>query len=173
MYIRLFAATDSSPAATFALGYTRALMALAPVRVVSLTGGYQGAWAPYARLLATPMEGRMVNCVCGPPSRWTWRMKIAAPERDATAKQVAECETAEIETITGRAGLHTAEALRNIMFFCDLPLDDYQTAELMKFECRITPVPAFRDVVDSSVLVPVPVLDHAAFRELVLGKGSA
>lgn len=169
----MFAATDDSPAAMYALGYTRALMALAPVRIVSLTGGYQGAWAPYARLLATPMEGRMVNCVCGPPSRWTWRLKIAAPEKDAPPEQVAECETAQIETITGRAGLYTTESLRNIMFFCDLPLDVYQTAELMKFECRVTPMPAFRDAVKGSILVPVPVVDHAAFRELVLGKGSA
>lgn len=162
MYIRIFAATDNSPAGTFALGYTRALMAIAPVRIASLTGGCLGPWVPYAQLMTTPMEGRMVNCVCGPPDKWSWHMKIAAPKKDTT-----------LEEIAGRVGLHTAEALRNVMFFCDLPTNNQQTVELMKFECRITPVPAFRDAVAGSILIPVPVIDHAAFRELVLGKGSA
>ncbi len=173
MYIRLFAATDHSPVAVFALWYARALMAIAPLRVASLTGGFAGLWAPYASLMATPMEGQMINCVCGPPNKWTWHMKIEAPVHEQASPNSPARNPPRLETITGRAGLHTKEAIRNVMFFCDLPVDHHQTAELLKFECRITPVPAFRDAVPGSRLLPIPIENHAAFKELVLGTGSA
>lgn len=205
MYIRLLAATDRSPVAVFALGYARSLMAIAPVRVVSLTGGFTGAWAPYADLMATPMVGVMINCVCAPPEKWTWRQRIAAPTKEdhIELERIARIVDGEIprdgiishfsravaarqippesatppkvasEVITGRVGLHTAKAHRNVMFVCSLPVDRHQTDELLKFECRITPVAAFRDAIAGSVLIPLPVADPPAFRDLVIGQGSA
>jgi hypothetical protein len=80
-YIRFFATTDDSTIGRAALGYVKALHRIAPVRLISISGGLViGGWRGVAALLGTPMDGPMLlNAWCCDRSRWTWVQKAAIP----------------------------------------------------------------------------------------------
>src|SRR6185369_14286380 len=94
-YIRLFAATDESSLGLTALEYTRSLMRIAPVRLITTTGQLLGRWAALQSLLNSPMAGSWVNVVACDPARWTWVQTIPMPNRDVAG--VAAFEDAEAD----------------------------------------------------------------------------
>ncbi len=171
MYIRFFATTDEqSPVSQLALEYLRSLVRIAPVRVIDPArmgpAIHDGAWARYDALFHTPMFGQMVNVVCTAPSRWTWLHTIRAPKTDDPK--------AELETISDRLELYTAD-VRNVLICATrsgwtFPLSAAELETAKKYQAVITPIESeFIRHIGEIVRIPVPVKDHAAFRDAVLG----
>lgn len=129
-FIRYFADTSDTPLGKAALEYCKSLCRIAPVRVVSLSGGLYGPWSPYAELAWTPMEGVYVNAVCCHPSRWVMVMAVPMPDTDIdmVVGPIGDPKR-PAEVATGRVELRTA-GVRNVLFVVVPPTtpDQHQTA---------------------------------------------
>jgi hypothetical protein len=177
-YIRYFATTDDSPTGKLALEYMKGMLRLGPVRVLSVTGGVQGGWVPYAQLLSTPMSCPFVNVVCCHSERWAWKQVI--PTMDLAG--------APLDTIEGRLELYTAGVRNVLLAGPDDPPHILSPAAVTSLRYEAIVVPSTRLQVHwaamlgvgSEVLaggkdafapavIPVPVADHDAFRAAVLG----
>jgi hypothetical protein len=80
-FIRYFAQTDDGPLGKLALEYLRSMLRVAPVRLVSISGGLSGAWHRFENLLMTPMAGDYVNAVCVYPEKWVWTTSVPMTDR--------------------------------------------------------------------------------------------
>lgn len=173
MFIRYFADTTGSDASIVALEYMRALMRIAPVRLISVTGPLAMRWMGYGQLLTTPMLGRFVNCVACDPSRWTWQQRVMASARPVSPGDLVAGKEltapAPTETIEGTVGLYTS-GVRNVLFVIARPRSKRELEASRQYEAIVVPEPA-----DPGLLwilphvIPVPVAggDVARLREIV------
>jgi hypothetical protein len=151
-YLRLFAVTDTSPAGSLALEYTKSLLRIAPVRAIPVHGA--GIWAGYESLLTTPLEGSFINVVAALPGHWhrTLSMEVPAKADPVVADRlsssweidhghVTEVERAKPEVLTKVIELHTpydkGEPVRNILFPAGLPSNSDQLASAKKYDAVV------------------------------------
>lgn len=197
-FIRYFAHTDNSELGKIALEYLRSMVRIAPVRVVSMSGGLVGAWDRLESMLLTPMTGSYVNAVCCHPSRWIWEAVV--PMTDAAADicdpdlpaaphvvvdgspndRHVEVEMPAMQPTTeyarGVEELYTPK-VRNVLFIGTVQTTDQQHATARKYEAVILPDLArcqtisarWPDLRFDGAVVPVPVLNHARIREAIVG----
>jgi len=169
-YIRLYAPTDASPTGKVALEYVKALLRIAPVRVISMSGpsAFTGPWEGYQRLaaVAKAQAESYVNAVCAPPDRWTFWMRAKMPNRDGSFEVASE-----------RVELWT-KGVRNLLFATDHPsgasAEDTlaQLATAQKYDAIAVPTADLaawwlaKGITAHVIKVPV---EHNALRRLVLG----
>ena len=165
MFIRYFADTSSSPLGNIALDYMRGFMRVAPVRLVSMSGGLDGRWLGYEQLLATPMLGDFINAVCVDPSRWTWteRIPVQAANVDQRSPAFAPEQLVELkpkETIVGKVELYT-KGKKNVLFAPVAPRTPMELEAAANYEVLVLPSVdrrpwSHREVVSrQTVVVPV------------------
>ena len=187
-FIRYFAHTDGSMLGIEALSYLRALSRIAPVRLISTSGGLDGAWRAHEALQLTPMAGMFVNCVCADPSRWAWTQKVAmaksdpwlsgGSDEDVARAMVGDDEADVAEVAEGKFELYT-NSVRNVLFAVTMPRDRAGFATAQRYEAVI--VRSWRDFqwmiavaqINDAKVIPTPVTDHKAFRWAVLGDADA
>lgn len=152
MYFRFFAQTDESAAGQLARAYLRSLLRVAPVRLVSVTGGAPSAgWAPMWGLTSTPMDEtpthghRWINVVATSPEHWTRRHTVQMPASLVGAGP-AEKASRVVELYT--------EGVRNVLILVNGTAVDRAIAD--RYEVQI-----------------VPPTDHHSLRLFVLGDGEA
>lgn len=173
-HIRVFADTTDSPLGLAAFEYTKSLMRIAPVRVVTMTGTLVGRWMGYMSLLTTPMMGSCVNTVCCAPERWTWLAQVPMPDRNVGPVQAAMGGVEATEVAAAWQELHT-EGMRNVLFTIANPadLEPPQIRTALKYDALVVP-----DGLHMSLwiaagahprIIANPVTDHAAIRDAVLG----
>lgn len=163
-YIRYFCYTDTSSIGQAALEYLRALIRIAPVRIVTLSGGgLQGPWRAFENLLLTPMTGTCVSCVCTSPSRWVWTSSVPMTKRDLFAESGGAVvlksteqlthddtyetispfdEVAEIsafDEVAERVEELYTPKLRNVLFMTHPPQTEQQVVAAQKYEDVIAP----------------------------------
>lgn len=128
-YIRLYAATDDTPAGRVALEYTKALVRIAPVRVLGVgeMPTFLGPWRGLEHLMLTPTHGTYVNVVATLPERWTWKMSIRAPRADGST-----------EIISDQVELWTA-SVRNVLLAMHTPMGKHQIATAAKYDAIVVP----------------------------------
>lgn len=166
-FIRYMAATDASPVGLIALEYLRSLLRIAPVRVVSMSGGVlDGPWEYYAATMATPIGPSFVNVVCCAPVRWSFVHATHIPV-------MLEGKVVGSERVEQRIELYT-QGVRNVLIMAQGPDGPHQAAAAAKFEARIVPM-AQREA-DSLTrrclgrLIPVPIVsepDHDILRRVI------
>lgn len=168
--IRFMAATDDTAIGLVGLGYLTSLLRVAPVRIASVTGGLCGGWERFAPLLSTPMTSHYVNVVCCRPDRWTWMHTVQMPNRDGTFTPAAD-----------RRELYT-HGVRNVLLtdhtpprpgLAELAIAGDRLAEYArKYEAIVVPTlelgAAWSAFGCHPHVVPVPVRDHSAIRELIM-----
>lgn len=133
-FIRYFAATDASPIGLAALSYLKSLCRIAPVRVISKTGGMDGPWVAYEQLLMTPMVGTYVNCVCTHPSAWAWTADVLMPAANLGAMGAATATGApKGARAQGPQELYT-DKVRNVLFVVEPPRTEAERATVIKYE---------------------------------------
>ena len=170
-YVRLYAPTDASPTGKIALEYVKALLRIAPVRVISVSGpsAFSGPWEGYQRLaaVAKARAETYVNAVCAPPDRWTFWMRAKMPNRDGSFEVASE-----------RVELWT-QGVRNLLFAADHPSDASaenelaQIATAKKYDAILVPTADLaawwlaQGITAHVIQVPV---DPNALRRLVLGE---
>jgi hypothetical protein len=174
-FIRYFAQTDGSALGLAALEYLRSMLRVAPVRVVSMSGGLVGPWHKWADLQLTPLSGTYVNAVCCHPSRWTWVAEVPMTDADAAPGGAAK----PTELAVGREELYTAK-VRNVLFMVVPPTEDEQQKTAAKYERIVVPsvqVPMtlasrwpMRTM--SASVIPLPIIAHQAVRDAILGEAS-
>lgn len=169
-YLRYFATTDDTELGRMGLEYLKSMLRVGPVRVLSMSGGMFGPWAPYAQLLGTPVSYPFVNVVCAEPARWTWRQVVATDK----------------DPVDGRVELYTA-GVRNVLLAGpgDPPgVLTAQAATAMRFEALVVPTTRLllkwgevgkslglldgTSVLFSPTLIPVPP-DHDLMRAALMG----
>lgn len=172
MMIRYFAQTDDSDTGRVALEYARSLLRIGPVRLLAITGSFSaemhGRWRSFSPLLATPMTEPYINVVCCHPSRWSWEQQIAMPNVDPQGNVVSS------DTARGRAELYT-RGVRNVLLATveppPLPVLEPALATALRYQAFVVPtleLGARWGRLDCRPhVIPVPVLDHAAFRAVV------
>ncbi len=181
-FIRYMAATDESPVGIIALEYLKALLRLAPVRLVSMSGtGISARWERYAVLLGTPMRPTMVSVVCCDPARWTWKQHIDIPVLSPAGHVIVRGADRVTERISRRYELYT-EGCRNVLLAAS-PLSDYhQVLTAQRYEALVVPTTELAELwrhpdnlFDPKVepyfqptVITVPVTDHDALRRAVL-----
>ena len=186
MFIRYFADTSGSQLGVHALEYMRSFMRVLPVRLVSVSGFLDGRWMGYEPLLATPMVGRFINCVCCDPSRWTWTEQVAMQKRPMDlggigpgARNVDLTIPATADTARGRMELYT-EGVRNILFAPAPPRDKFQLAAAARYEHVIVPkgddlmpylIAEGRMPRVTVVATTDGVIDHQTLRQIITGEG--
>jgi hypothetical protein len=173
-FIRYYAATNDTPTGRVALEYFKSLVRIAPVRVLSTTGGLSGAWAGFSAALATPVTYPLVNVVCSAPNRWTWTQRVEAMPGSVTSSAHITAVTvpAKMERIEGRLELYT-RGIRNVLLAADEPSDMEQLATAIKYEAIVVPSEALLAawlVRRSTVYIPIPVMEHDVLRSAVLGE---
>jgi hypothetical protein len=144
MYIRLWAPTDLSGASETALSYARALLRLAPVRLISLTGMLDTRdWRTMTSLLMTPMAGDMINVVCSSPAYWIKHITVAMPERDTMRESltVGEEVPTKVEREVMEREIWTSLAARNVLIATSLPNTKRQAEAANRYEALIVPAP--------------------------------
>lgn len=175
MFIRYFADTTGSDASIVALEYMRALMRIAPVRLITVTGPLAGRWMGYGQLLTTPMLGGFVNCVACDPSRWTWQQRVEASSRPVLPGDLAAGKEltapASTETIVGNVGLYTS-GVRNVLFVIARPRSKREIDASRQYEAIVLPSIAADDIWRGWFVphvIPVPVVgdDIARLRGIV------
>lgn len=175
-YIRLFADTDGGATSSYAVDYCRALVRIAPVRLVSVSGPLSPQWGVFQRLLETSMDGTMLaNVVCTDPSKWIRRLSVPMPKENPLHGALASGEIAELAEDTEVASqvieLYT-EGVRNVLLATVAPRAVQERATLERYQAVIAPSQALRSQigVHTGFTIKTPVVDHAAFKNLVLGK---
>lgn len=160
-FIRYIAATDETPTGVMAFEYLRALLRIAPVRVMSMSGAINGKWEHYAALLATDIKGPFVNVVCCDPARWRWDHQFDMPRADGTIERVVESVC-----------LYTS-GVRNVLI-TDRAADEYAALpEGQRYEAIIVPTLALHDEWQAKLardtdIVPIPVTNTPALRRVIL-----
>lgn len=172
VYLRYFATTDDSPVGRMALEYLRSLLRIGPVRVLTMSGGLQGAWSGYAQLLATPISIPYVNIVGCVPERWIWTQRITMHPQDMSPMSGTPASRARPKEITtSKVELYT-DGIRNVLFAGLPPNEPDQMATSLRYEALIVPAAALREPWQqegrSPTLVPVPVIEHDTIRAAVL-----
>lgn len=151
-FIRYFADTSDTPLGRAALEYCKSLCRIAPVRVVSLSGGFYGPWLRYTELGFTPMDGTYVNAVCCHPSKWVMELSVPMPEQDIDLEAGPVGDPARpTEVASGSVELRTA-GVRNVLFVVN---------------CATTPEQRATQALYEAVVFD---LDHAVIRAAVLGE---
>ena len=164
-FIRYMAATDASPVGIIALEYLRSLLRIAPVRVVSMSGGtLEGPWDYYAAVLATPIGPSFVNVVCCAPVRWSFLHATHMPV-------MLEGKVVGSERAEQRIELYT-QGVRNVLIMPQGPEGPHQAAVAAKFEARIVPTPQseaerLRNCLGTLIPVPVSETNHVVLRSVV------
>lgn len=169
MFIRYLAATDDSPVGLVALEYLKSLLRIAPVRLLSVSGGLSGHWEGYSTALATPIGPAYVNVVCCHPVRWAWKQPITMVNRnpDGTVRGT--------ERTSGDVELYT-QSVRNVLCIAGsaAPLLPLQCAAAAKYEARIVDSMDLQSYLGgltrhcTGTVIPVPVVDHDAVRRVVM-----
>jgi hypothetical protein len=170
LFVRLIAVTDGSPLGLLGLEYLKSILSITTVRLFSLSGFLDGGWERYGGLMSLPLVGAFVNVVCTPPQRWSWMQGVEMPNKDGTT--TAAAERRELYTPSSRNVLITdyqPAAARDDRDGIGIP-DPAHSAR--KYEAIIVPTAGIRDAWDAfgchARVVPVPVVDHAPIRELIL-----
>ncbi len=167
--IRYFAITDDSAIGRVALEYAKGMLRIAPIRVLSMSGGLSGRWGLYTPLMLTPMPDAYVNVVCCQPAQWSWLQKVPMPNVDAQGKVTST------EVATGRIELYTA-GVRNVLLVASPP----PVAPLLLREALETAL-RYQAVAVPTVelgekwmrldchpqVIPVPILDPTALRAVI------
>ena len=172
MFIRLFADTTGSAASDVALEYMRSLMRVAPVRLITVTGPLVGRWMGYGQLLATPMLGDFVNCVACDPARWTWVERVPMGSKPIDIGEIGDGKELTVpaapELASGRVELYTL-GKRNVLFVIAPPRSKVETEAAKKYEVFVRPTvePWLDGLGCQPIVIPVPVSDHAAMREVL------
>jgi hypothetical protein len=123
------------------------------------------------------MDGEFVNVVCCRPDRWVWTQHVTMYDRraDGTMSPVND---------SGRQELYT-HGVRNVLLTSDTPMLSSEVVTAMRYQCvvvpdalsltrwsgiRSRPEPSLGDPWDvtPTVMVPVPVTDHATLRAAIL-----
>jgi hypothetical protein len=171
--IRYFADTSNSETGRIARGYLNSLLRSRQlVRLLSVGAplDLDGPWAPYAALLMTPLSPAFVNVVCCHPSRWSWTQRVAMPNLSSGG------EVASVTHASGRVELYT-RGVRNVLLTTEPPSWgqpglDLMVADAMRYEALVVPtleLAAHWHRADCQArVVPVPVVDHQAFCEVVV-----
>ena len=128
-HIRYYAATDATPVGRAALEYLKGLLRIAPVRVLSVTGGLQGPWEPFGTVLATPISPSFINVVCCDPSRWVWTQKVEMPN-------VKDGKVVSTEIAERQVELHT-HGVRNVLIVASGRAKVHQVASAMRYDAII------------------------------------
>lgn len=185
-FIRYFATTDDSVIGRVALEYCKSLLRIAPVRVISKSGGLEGPWRKFEQLIMTPMAGACVSCVCTPPAQWIWEASVPMPAADLGAQGAAMAPSAPAigGTAKGRIELYTPpgkSVLRNVLFVVDLPTTELQRQTALQYEAvvysRMAHHPDLETIATNQdhaigtilACVTIPVTNHGAIRNAVLG----
>lgn len=166
--IRYFAGTHASSTDAVALEYLKGLLRVAPVRLLSISGGMNNRWEPYAALLATPMTMPYVNVVCCPPARWTWVQQVEMPNLDPQG------QVTSVETASSRVELYTV-GVRNILIATHPPdpiRDEPGLASALRYQAVIVPTmdlwEAWERVDCHPHVIPLPVTDYQALRGVII-----
>lgn len=166
-FIRYFAQTDATPLGRIALEYLKSLVRIAPVRIVSMTGGGPaGDWRAFEALLLTPMIGTYVSAVCCHPSKWVWRARVPMTDQDAKPDGYAE----------GVEELYTPK-VRNVIFVAEAPSTDEQAKTMRRYQALVVPSLSVAETISArwpdhavqGAVVGVPVSQHARIREAIVG----
>lgn len=180
-HLRYIATTADSLAGRAALGYLRAIVRIAPVRLVNLSGGLDVHWEPMGNLLVTPMDTPMIaNIVCTDPERWAYRLSIPMPKQDpfADARRGARDNAPLQASTTERAAraerlveLHTANT-RNVLIATSVPPSKVHCAAAARYEAVIVPWPDLADKFEGAIgrrplVIPYPVVEHGALRAAI------
>lgn len=172
--IRFFATTDDSYVGRCARGYVKALLAMAPVRLVSVNGPFVvedgNPWSPFAPLFATPLADSFVNVVCCDAYRWAWDQQCSMPNvaPDGRITSFSKTSTA-VELYT--------EGVRNVLMVASAPPTSNSTlgrvrTTMQRYEALVSPTARIASqwhLYDCHPQVfPVPVTDIAALRAVVM-----
>ena len=172
-FIRFFAVTDGSPLGVIAHEYLKGLIRIAPVRVVSVSGGLTGPWERHVSMTMTPMVGDYVNCVCTHPSSWVSELSVPMPaSEDMHGEDAGKIEG----HARGAVELYT-QGVRNVLFaaesylFGDVIVTLAQAATAAKYEAIVV---SDEDLilglgVTNIWVIRTPVRDHASMRSAVIG----
>ena len=162
--IRYFASTSDGSDGLLALAYVKALLRIAPVRLLSVSGGMGARWQPFSALLMTPMGTPFVNAVCCPPARWAWTQKVSMPNLDA--KGLVMFQDLAVE----RLELYTA-GVRNVLLTDAIPdpiRHETAIATALRYQALVVPTDevahAWRRVDCHPTVIPVPVTDITAMQ---------
>lgn len=182
-YIRYFADTSDGATGKVALEYLRSLIRIAPVKLVSISGGLAPAWRAFEGLLLTPMTGTYVNVVCTLPDRWIWKSSVPMTERDESLEETFDVVLANprpkaIEHAERVEELYTPKAMRNVILVASSPVTDDQFRSMKKYDDIIIPaLPIVQTMIarwpESRIeggCVPIPVTNHARVREAIVGR---
>ena len=188
-FIRYFAVTNDSPIGKAAQSYLVSLLRIAPVRLLSRSGGFlEGSWRRFEGLIMTPMQGKCVSCVCTSPASWIEELAVPMPKvnatMDAVASPVMPTGPEILGVARGMAELYTPPApngsvLRNVLFLVDPPTTDLQHRTASRYEAVIAPsltpgaeiARLWPDRRFQGTVVPIPITPtgHQSIREAVLG----
>jgi hypothetical protein len=156
VYLRYMAATDDSPASSVAWQFLGPLLQVAArariaLRLVSVSGGeICGRWRSALDLLASDMQGAMVNVVCCDPSRWTWVQRCAMPNPDGTSSHALE-----------RMGLYTAGA-HNVLIAHTAQVTPEQRQAALAYEVLVAPTYTLADAWLPACVHVIPPTDAGA-----------
>lgn len=181
-FIRYFAQTDESELGKAALEYGKSMLRIAPLRIVSLSGGLIGAWRRYDNLLLTPMAGTYVNAVCTSPDRWVWTSSVPMTDSGVDepwspwdARPDWNPVPAKTEVVERVEELYTP-SVRNVLFMASMPTSDQQRAAAMKYEVIISSLRVAQFMVSrwpqnrfEAGIVSTPVSDHTRIRRAIVG----
>lgn len=168
VFIRYFTATDTTPIGLLALEYFKALLRIAPVRPLSVSGAFSGEWARYTQAMATPISGAYVSVVCCHPLQWKWRHNFTIPETNANGvKTQTPC--------SGEVDLYTP-GVRNVLIIPQMPDGPEWRATASRYEARIVPTQELQQRLADAArtclayLIPPPQTghDHDRLRNLVM-----
>jgi hypothetical protein len=179
LYVRYYAATDASAIGRAALEYLKSLLRIAPVRVLSITGGApSGPWEGFSSVLATPIGPTFVNVVCCDPSRWAWTQKVEIP--NVQDGKVVSTEKAErhVELYTQgcrnvllvASSAHHADQVRAAARYEAIVASEHQIAARLEDALQVTRV-AFGQGPEhkkTPLVIPVPVSDHDVMRRVIM-----
>lgn len=173
-FIRFFADTSDTHLGRTALEYAKSLCRIAPVRVISMTGGLAGPWLPYDELTLTPPAGAYVNCVCTQSSVWAYRQQVQAQSSLFGDQDPLIASHSAPEIFAGHIELYTA-GVRNVLFLGKMPLTRGDVEVALKYEvivCRNVDDYTWWDHSSGKrakmLLVAVPGVDHEAVRQAVV-----
>lgn len=186
MHIRLWAATDLSESGTLALEYARALVRIAPVRLISVTGLLEGSWRSMQRLLETPMVTPLVNVVCCDEGNWIRTIRVGMPEEDRMQASIAsgKVQSAKVKTEPMDRELYTV-GVRNVLVARELPSALAFSRTAAKYESIVVPTHELQlawtsnqarwlhDIKCDTGPIPscikLPIVDHRELRVAVIG----
>lgn len=183
-HLRFMATTAESPAGRAALAYLRAVIRIAPVRLVNLSGALDARWEPMENLIFTPMDTPMLaSIVCTDPERWAYRLSIPMPKKDpfaaALARGSADGKAIVVPTVDLQAEkaerlveLYTA-GTRNVLIATSVPPSKVHCTAAARYEAVIVPSEDLADKFEGAIgrrplVIPYPVVEHGALRAAII-----